>query len=57
MIFSQQIYAKNLRVNKNCMKSFSKNLSFGVDIKLSVLSIMYKKVVGETRAIILAEGL
>ena len=36
--------AKTLRVNKIAMKSFSKYLSFGVDFKLQVPPLMYKKI-------------
>ena len=34
--------AKTLRVNKIAMKSFSTNLSFGVDFKRKVAPLMYE---------------
>ena len=41
-ISSQQISGKTLRINKIAMKTFSKNLSFGVNFKLQVPPLMYK---------------
>ena len=40
--FAQQISGKNSRVNKTEMQKFLKNLSFEVDLKTYVPTLMYK---------------
>ena len=40
--YEKSISGKNSESNKIAMKSFSENLSFGVDFKLQVSSLMYK---------------